>query len=415
MENLNFLFSNTNSFYENLFRFFGFSISIYGIYILYVRLKSLSRIYVKFFGTNYEIKCKKSDKNNKLISKLGDLNYIPYFLFPHSILQGAIQEFLPCYNLSYKREYIFNEKDNGIISLDWLIHDEKINGFNKNNFKNLMIFCHGLSGGSEQVYSKDIALEFGKNGYSVVIIHARGINDTPLGNPKVFHAGFTIDVEYSIEYILKTKGKFDNIFLIGTSMGANISYRAISYNKELSKKITGYVNISNPFDMIAASKTVEKTVFDWVLIKNTVDYFNRHKDILSSFSEKKGFCVEKVSKSNSMKCFDAEYTVKSHGFKDVDDYYFTCGSSGLIENISNTRALFLVSEDDPIVHMTMDDEKKSNYFLILLVEENEKHLLIRTKYGGHIGWYQGIFYPNRWFTTIILNFCNAVIEEKKYL
>ena len=67
-----------------------------------------------------------------------------------------------------------------------------------------------------------------------------------------------------------------------------------------------------------------------------------------------------------MKCFDSEYTVKSHGFKDVDDYYFTCGSTGLIENISNTRALFLVSEDDPIVHMTKDDEKKSNYFFLFL-------------------------------------------------
>lgn len=359
--NLNFLFNYTYPYeiISNLFKIFGFSFSLYGIYIVYIRLKTLAKKYTNVLGSNYEIKCKKTDMNQNLISKLGDLNYIPYFLFPHFILQGAIQEFLPCYNLSYKREYICNDKDKGIISLDWLLYDEKICGKQKGKNKNLMIFCHGLSGGSEQVYSKDIALEFGKNGYSVVIIHARGINDTPLSNPKIFHAGFTIDVEYSIEYIVKTKEKFDNIFLIGTSMGANISYRALSFNKELSKYITGYINISNFFDMIEASKLVEKTLFDWVLIKNTIDYFDRHKDMLGSFSQEKGISVDKVRKSNSMKCFDSEYTVKSHGFKDVNDYYFNCGSTGLIDHISNTRVLFLVSEDDPIVNISKEDEKKS--------------------------------------------------------
>lgn len=40
--------------------------------------------------------------------------------------------------------------------------------------------------------------------------------------------------------------------------------------------------------------------------------------------------------------------------------------------------------------------------------KTENIFILQTKYGGHIGWYEGNLLPTRWFTKKCLRFCNFI-------
>lgn len=50
-------------------------------------------------------------------------------------------------------------------------------------------------------------------------------------------------------------------------------------------------------------------------------------------------------------------------------------------------------------------------FNINKVLNSDNQILIKTEFGGHIGWYEGLF-PTRWFILKCLNFCESLINIK---
>ncbi len=74
-------------------------------------------------------------------------------------------------------------------------------------------------------------------------------------------------------------------------------------------------------------------------------------------------------------------------------------------NLKDVRIplLCINSRDDPILHHSTIpfDEAKSNENIILLV----------TKTGGHVGWFEGFLNPKRWYIKPTLEFINAVSEK----
>lgn len=349
-------------------------------------------VYIQYFNRSlFTIFSNKNEFNKKIIEYMGNLSFIPNFLLPHYLLQGAYLEYITPPKVMFKREYIINPNDNGIISLDWLLQTsydevEDLNLSDKNSTsmlniseipkkdshkkskkvlsmskeKDLMIIVHGLSGGSETSYVRDIALTFANDNYLVVIIHARGINDTPLGTPIMFHAGFTEDLEYSIDYIRKYRKSITNAYLIGTSMGANTTYRLLRDNRKYDDFIKGYISVSNFFNMIKSSNTINKTLFDYFLVNSEIKYYYKHKDIFSSLTNK-NIDFEKLVKSNSMQKFDSEFVVKMHDFKDLEDYYTQNGSYKNIDGIKQIKTMILVAEDDPVVSLSKVEIEKSKH------------------------------------------------------
>ena len=51
----------------------------------------------------------------------------------------------------------------------------------------MIVLIHGLTGGSEAAYMKHMALNADKNDFNSVVFQFRGINKTPLLDPKHSH------------------------------------------------------------------------------------------------------------------------------------------------------------------------------------------------------------------------------------
>lgn len=294
---------------------------------------------------------KPTAENKTIVNALEPLDYIPAFFLPTFLSQGLYDELIPSKFVKFKREYIVNPSDNGLISLDWAVPKERVTKSNK-----LLILIHGLSGGSESVYIRDIAYSFVST-YSVVVIHARGINDTPLHVPILYHAGFTTDIKFALNYI-KNSFSFEYVFMIGISMGANLSYKFLANDRSFDNYITGYMNLSNFFNQLAAVIKNYKSLVDFVLLKGKKGYLTSHKDMILS---NKNIDVEKALNSTSVRNFDSETLVKMHGFEDFADYYSKTESGPDIDKLKNIKTMILVAKDDPIVHLFPKDINKSKF------------------------------------------------------
>jgi predicted alpha/beta-fold hydrolase len=44
------------------------------------------------------------------------------------------------------------------------------------------------------------------------------------------------------------------------------------------------------------------------------------------------------------------------------------------------------------------------------ISRNDKAILLVTKIGGHLSWFEGIFHPNRWYWKPVLEYLNAMMD-----
>ena len=217
----------------------------------------------------------KNDYNQLLVSQLGPLDdYRPTFYLPTCIAQMIYNEFKQVITIDFKREYI-QTNDGGIISLDWA-NPAKM----QKEECRLIVILHGLTGGSESNYIREIVKELNENERNiVVVVQYRGVNDSPLLTPKTYHMGETDDIKLALNYL---RSLYPNLpcYTIGTSMGANILVKLFSHDHSFDDYVKGFISISNPFNILAIERRNHGTALDYFIKLNQQKYIKRHYEIL---------------------------------------------------------------------------------------------------------------------------------------
>lgn len=298
-----------------------------------------------------------SKENSKYLNEIKNMSYsVPFFcsLFYQQVIISEKLKGRKCPNrIKYTRELI-DTPDGGKISIDYHVKDLH------DTPNRLILVMHGLTGGSESSYIKDImeGLENCKHS-RLACVNYRGINNTPLLNANTYHAGYTDDLEYVIHYIAD-KHPNEDLYLVGTSMGANIITKLLSKRnmqknaikndltglyKELPQ-IKGFVSISNPLDIIELERINRNGILDWYLLKRWKNYVKQHYDTLK---QDKRLNLDKILSDDikTYREFDAEYTCKVFNFKDADDYYMSTQSKNDLSKI-NVPTLLINSLDDQL-------------------------------------------------------------------
>lgn len=337
---------------------------------------------------------KKTIENLTIINSMEPLDYVPAFFIPTFLTQAAYLELSKPLSVYFKREYLMIPFDSGLISLDWAVPHCR----NINHSERLLIIIHGTSGGSETPYIRDIVQGYLHN-YSVVVIHARGINDTPLFNPKLYHAGLVEDIRVAIDSIRKGH-KFKYVFLMGLSMGANIAYKFLANERGFDNYIDGHLNISNFFHSIEALLMNSGSITEKMLLLSKKGYMSKHLNMLKA---NKDIDIEKALECVTIRDFDNETVTKMFGYYDCEEYYKNTASGSDLEKLKNIKTLILIAKDDPIVFLFPRDYNK--------ISESDNLICLKTIYGGHVGWYQGL-YPERWFVSKCYAFCEEIIRLK---
>jgi len=233
------------------------------------------------FANRNSIFCKLTKKNQLILNELLPIDYKPPFYLPHPLIQ------LVCHimkkknpDIFFKREYLLTS-DNGILTLDWLIDSktEKSKDFDK-----IIFLLHGMTGGSETGYMKEIIEGFKDSPHNkVVTMHMRGINDTLLFTPTTYHAASIDDVIFSLESVKKRYP--DKIcYLVGVSMGANILTNLVS-TTNLDGYIKGFVSISNPCDLFCVEQQIRGSIIERFIMFLFRFYVTNHRYTLYNLNK----------------------------------------------------------------------------------------------------------------------------------
>ncbi len=284
--------------------------------------------------------------------------------------------------VQYTRERI-ETWDDDFLDLDW----------SKIGSKKLVIISHGFEGSSDRVYAKGLTKIMNANNFDVCVWNYRGCSGEDNRQPFGYHSGKTDDLDWVIQHITQ-QNKYDEYFLIGVSMGGNLTMKYLGEEKWTStKKITSAVAVSVPvhyetsfqhlckgwnqmYERRFTMQVKEKVQKKQLLFPDAMDY----KNILSA---------------KNLWEFTERCTVPLHGFKSIDDYNKKVQATTYIKSLK-TSILLINADNDPLLTKECYPTqlaKKSKYF----------HLEIPIG-GGHVGFCEDIKAEHNWLEKRVVNY-----------
>ncbi|RMA66147.1 YheT family hydrolase [Ulvibacter antarcticus] len=272
----------------------------------------------------------------------------------------------PTPKLEQQRERI-SLPDGDFLDIDW--------SFAKKKSNKVVVILHGLEGNSHRGYITGQGKVMVENGWDVIAMNHRGCSGEDNLKYHSYNSGRTDDLATLVE-ILQKKDQYDEISLIGFSLGGNLVLKYLGEQKTLPKKLVKGVAISAPLQLKGSLDSLEKPE-NWLYNKNFVfDLKKKYKRKMLKFPEKMG--ASEYKKISSLLDFDTLYTAPAHGFKDAYDYY---EKSSSIKYVSSIKIPVL------ILNALNDSFLSPDCYPKELAEKSKNIFLEMPKYGGHVGFH----------------------------
>lgn len=257
--------------------------------------------------------------------------------------------------------------DHDFIDIDW--------SFAKSQQNKVAILLHGLEGNAQRTYIKGAANALLKDNWDIAAMNFRGCSGEDNTAYQSYHSGKTDDLASLIHHILE-KDRYQEIVLVGFSLGANMLLKYLGERDELPKEVKKGVAISVPTSLRGSLESLNRNenwmysqVFLYHLRRKYKLKMTKHSDKMSSSD---------LDKIKTLKDFDDVYTSKAHGFKNAYDYYKKNSSNQFLPNIK-VPVLILNAKNDSFLN--------SDCFPFQLAE-NSKNIFLETPlYGGHVGFH----------------------------
>ena len=294
-------------------------------------------------------------------------NYQPSFIFRNGHFSTIYSAKLrPSVTLLQERERI-TLPDGDFLDVDWTFSESLTN--------KVIILLHGLEGNAQRTYIKGAGNLLSKNGWDIAAMNYRGCSGENNLTYQSYHSGKTDDLESVIDNILE-KDKYQEIVLVGFSLGANLLLKYLGERDDVPFEIKKGVAISVPTSLRGSLECLMKSE-NWLYSKAfLINLKKKYKLKMKHHPSKMN--VSDLNNINTLKDFDDIYTSKAHGFKDAYDYYERNSSNQFIPNIK-IPVLILNAKNDSFLNEDCYPYK---------VAENSKNIFLETPlYGGHVGFH----------------------------
>jgi len=264
-----------------------------------------------------------------------------------------------------------------------------------NHSAKTVIISHGLEGNNERPYVLGMVKVFFSHGWNVIAWNYRGCNGDLNNTIKSYHSGFTQDLEEVIKFAYKSE--IETISLVGFSLGGNLTLKYLGDYKNVQNKIKNAVTLSVPLDLHQGCLQLSKPSNFFYEQRFLRTLKQKIRDKAVKFPEIQTKPLESIK---DLKMFDDYYTAPLHGFRDAMDYYQSCSSLHVVEDI-NVPTLIINALNDPFL------PEACYPFRIL---ENHKNVFLETpRRGGHVGFasfnQQGLY----WSEKRTFNFIESTI------
>jgi predicted alpha/beta-fold hydrolase len=284
----------------------------------------------------------------------------------------------------------------------------------------IIVCLHGLGGNSSSRYLRIFTNYASQLGYRSVVYnrrghgtgslmpqsgsfktcaHARGTlrehnSETTTADCKIFPRHVNMDdMEYVVDHIQK---KYPNApkYLVGFSCGGNLAINYLAHHQTNPFLLT--VAICNGYDIyngtrLLKSKYFQKRATDFLL--DLLDHRRFHE--ARNLAAFKNVRIDWMAalQAKTIQDFETAVVVPAYGLQSLKEYYDQDSSHNKLDRVKSP--LLCISNDtDPFV------PKEMNKFPELGSKTNPYITHINTKYGGHLGWIEGL-YKMPWYMNVI--------------
>ncbi|MBT8245750.1 MAG: alpha/beta fold hydrolase [Winogradskyella sp.] len=280
--------------------------------------------------------------------------------------------------------------DTDFLDLDW--------SYSETKSRKVIILLHGLEGHAQRPYLTGAAKLFNQNEIDACAVNFRGCSGEPNLLYRSYHSGATEDLDNVVKHIVSLH-KYDEIYIKGISLGANMALKYAGENRELPKQLKAVIAISSPCDLKGSCDELLSLKNRAYAIRFLDHLKQKLKPKLRDFP--KNISVSDYKLIKTLIDFDHVYTSKAHGFKDAFDYYEKASSLQFLPNIKVPSLL---------INALNDSFLSPECYPVKEAKENPNLHLEMPKYGGHVGFIQnGEFYYNE---KRALEFVESISYEK---
>uniref|UniRef100_A0A6B2E6U6 Putative alpha/beta hydrolase n=1 Tax=Phlebotomus kandelakii TaxID=1109342 RepID=A0A6B2E6U6_9DIPT len=273
--------------------------------------------------------------------------------------------------INYRRE-VLTLKDGGEVALDWL-EDGCLSD------APLILILPGLTGESQAEYIKCLVTAANIIGVRTVVFNNRGLGGVTLKTPRLYCAANCEDLSEVVSHVKRLNPSV-KLGATGISMGGLIlgNYLA-THSDEARHLITAAKIISVPWDVHKGTASIEKPYLNSMLGRHLANSLCNTVSKYEIFQDGR-VDMTKVLQSKTIKEFDANFTSKQFGFKDVDSYYQAATLHNKLHKIK-VPLLCLSAADDPFQPLEAIPIKAA--------EKSSHVAIVVTARGGHIGFLEG--------------------------
>ena len=292
------------------------------------------------------------------------LRHSSYKKAPFGQFNGNLQTIVPSRRIvsgvDYERERI-ETFDKDFLDLDWI--DKKS--------RKLLILTHGLEGASDRQYMRGMAKMFAKNGFDVLAWNCRSCSGEMNRAFRLYNHGEIGDIEAVLNHAL-TRKNYDEVSLVGFSMGGNVSLKFAAVCQHPSvKKVVAF---SSPLEMRTST-----AVLDYPSRFIYQHYFR--KGILPKVKKKAEMFPHllNMAEVEAAKTWEAEqhlFFVKINGYASIDDFYEKGSALNFIPSLK-IPTLIVQAQNDPMLTLECSP---------IQLAENHRFIHLETpRVGGHCG------------------------------
>ncbi|NJN25920.1 MAG: alpha/beta fold hydrolase [Cyclobacteriaceae bacterium] len=286
---------------------------------------------------------------------------------PWFLPNGHIQTIYPvlCRKVSIAlkpRIFTIIMADGDFIDLDY---------YDKQSGKTLIV-SHGLEGNSSRAYILGMARAFLAEGWNVVAWNYRGCSGRSNNTIKFYHSGCTEDLGEVVNFAANIGG-VTQIALAGFSLGGNVVLKYLGNTAMVNQKITHAVAISVPLDLHQGCRRLSESsnyLYEMRFLR-TLKQKIRDKAVL--FPE---LDLRHLAHIHDLQKFDDYYTAPLHGFADALDYYRSCSSLFVLDEIK-IPTLIINAKNDPFL--------PESCFPHSALADHHYIFLETPAHGGHVG------------------------------
>ncbi|MBM3169382.1 MAG: alpha/beta fold hydrolase [Bacteroidetes bacterium] len=264
-------------------------------------------------------------------------------------------------SLNHPIEERLETSDGDFLELDWYRQDSK----------KLVIISHGLEGNSRRSYILGMCKEMLAHGFDVLAWNYRGCGKELNRKVIFYHSGATYDLDAVVSHASKN---YDDIYLIGFSLGGNLTLKYLGEKKNTLPKLKKGVAVSVPLDLGSSCDKISSgvnVVYAKLFLKTLKEKIERKAQIFPKELE-----LGKFNRIRTLRDFDNEFTGPMHGYRDAEEYYQINSSLPFLPQIE-VPALILNAKNDPFL-------SESCYPYRLAKELNVVHFEFPDQ-GGHVG------------------------------